>query len=249
MDEQAPKERTAMQRYALSFVVRPGSEDEVTRILSHYGRPAPVVDRYTRLLRTSVFIRGTRVVRVMDIEGDMRAALRHLAAQPAVRDVEAAINPHLVERRDLDDPASAGAFFTRAALHRVGGEPPVPDGAERRGVLVPVRAGRGDAVAAALADLDGAAPDSARGTVFARGDVVVWLLDGAAPLDGGLTALADSAAAGPAADALAGALALDADLRTPDGWRALIRAGAMRLLTDRRATHRAHPQPEGSSTS
>lgn len=239
-----------MQRYALSFVVKPGSEAEVAGILSNYGRPAPTVDRYTRLVRTSVFMRGTRVVRVMDIEGDMRAALRHLAAQPAVREVEAAINPHLVERRDLDDPATAAAFFARATLHRVGDDGPPPDGAQRHAVLVPVLAGRGGAVAHALAGVDRGTPAGARGTVFARGDVVVWLLDAPAPLDHALADLASTAAAGPAPGALAGALALDADLRGPDGWRELFRAGAMRLLTDRRAAApRSHPQPEGSATS
>jgi hypothetical protein len=235
-----------MQRHALSIAVKPGSEAEVAAILASYGRPEPVVDRYTRLLRTSVFMRATRVVRVMDIEGDLWAALRHLARQPAVRDVETALNPHVVERRDLTDPTSAGAFFARAALPRVGADPPAPDGAERRAVLVPACTGHGEAVSRALAALDGSA-DGARGTVFARGDLVVWLLDGPAPLDAGLDVLARTAAGGPVAAALTGALALDADLRTPAGWRRLLRAGAMCLLTDQRSARRSHPQPESSA--
>ena len=53
-----------MNRYALTFTVTPGSEPEVARILSGYGRPAagrrpggPPL-----LRRTSVFLAGNRVM-------------------------------------------------------------------------------------------------------------------------------------------------------------------------------------------
>jgi hypothetical protein len=233
-----------MQRYALSFVVRLGSEHEVARILSSYGRPDTNVNPQTRLLRTSVFMHGNRVVHSMDIEGDMPTALRHLAIQPEVRAVENALNPHLVEQRDLDDPASAGAFFARSALPKVGNAEPVPDGVERHAVLVPVAVGRGTAVANALAGLGGNAPGVAGGTVFCRDDVVVWLLEGD-PVDDSLAVLARGATTDPAVAALTGTLALDADLRTEQGWQRLFTAGAMRMLTDRRAE--AQPQPEASN--
>ncbi|MEK8173143.1 SchA/CurD-like domain-containing protein [Streptomyces sp. M19] len=77
------------------------------------------VDDATRLCRTSLFMRGNRVVRAVEIQGDLVAALRHVARQPEVRAVEEAINPYLEVARDLDDPESAREFFQRAALPAV----------------------------------------------------------------------------------------------------------------------------------
>jgi hypothetical protein len=232
---------TGVGRYALSFVVKAGSEEDVARILSSYGRPATDVNPQTRLLRTSVFMHGSRVVRSMDVQGDHRLALGHLAAQPAVRAVEAALNEHLVEPRNMEDPIAARAFFARSSLPRVDESQPVPDGQDRRGLLVPVLAGRGAEVSAAL---HGLSLSFGGGTVFCRGDVVVWMLDGPAPIDDWLADLARYASADPAAARLTGALALDADLHTEQGWQRLFSAGRMRLLTDRRAGAPVELAPE-----
>jgi hypothetical protein len=82
------------------------------------------------------------------------------------------------------------------------------------------------------------------GTVFCRGDVVVWMLDGPAPIDDWLADLARYASADPAAAGLTDALSLDADLHTEQGWQRLFSAGKMRLLTDRRAGAPVELTPE-----
>jgi hypothetical protein len=237
-----------MNRTALTFTVRPGREPQVARLLSGYGRPAVDVDSQTRLLRTSVFLGGNRVVRVIDVVGDLAAAFRHLAAQPEIQAVERSINEHLEQPRDLADPAAARSFFARATLPRVGGPPQLPEAAAgpgtRHAVLLPVRPGRGEAVAGLLAQRHGPAaggpgPAAAGTTVFHRDDVVVWLLDGTEPVG---TVLDRTAAAGARADSraepgtrLGDVLTATTDLTTEPGFRALLTTFSMELLTDRRA--------------
>ena len=182
-------------RHAITFTVRPGSERTVAGLLADYRSPRARVDDRTRLLRTSLFMRGNRVVRAVEVTGDLGNALRHVAAQPEIRAVEEAINPYLEEARDLSDPSSARAFFARAALpavhHIAGGDVagvagdagagPVGE-ATRLAFLYPVRSGRGVAAASLLAELDeSAAAQPAHplvsSTVFLGDDVLVRLVD------------------------------------------------------------------------
>jgi hypothetical protein len=109
-----------MERYALMFTIKPGSEEEVARILSSYPRPSvDVDDDGTRLLSTSVFLHGNTVVRVMDIEGSLEKVMGHLARQPEIRAVEEQLNPHLEVERDMTSREGAKAFFERAMMRRV----------------------------------------------------------------------------------------------------------------------------------
>ncbi|BFV55446.1 SchA/CurD-like domain-containing protein [Kitasatospora sp. CMC57] len=176
-------------RHALTFTVKPGSERKVTEILAGYTSPAAQVDERTRLLRTSLFMRGNRVVRSVEVAGDLAAALRHVAQQPEVRAVEEAINPYLEQARDLSDAESARSFFMRAALpavhHVAAPEVPSP-GITRHALSYPVRTGCGAAVAALLARQDRLAVEERTGplmasTVFQREDTVVRVVDLTAP--------------------------------------------------------------------
>ncbi|MFF4039823.1 SchA/CurD-like domain-containing protein [Streptomyces sp. NPDC001816] len=170
-------------RHALTFTVKPGSEKKVAKILAGYASPEAQVDEKTRLCRTSLFMHGNRVVRAIEVRGDLLAALRHVAQQPEVRAVEEAINPYLEQDRDLGDPESARMFFTRAALpavHHVNTE----DRSEgrRQALYYPARSGCGLRLAELIAQADSAAADDAaspllRSTVFQRDDVVVRLVD------------------------------------------------------------------------
>ncbi|MDO0927122.1 SchA/CurD-like domain-containing protein [Streptomyces sp. TG1A-8] len=170
-------------RHALTFTVKPGSEDAVAEILSDYASPDARVDATTRLCRTSLFMHGNRVVRAIEVRGDLLAALRHVARQPAVRAVEEAINPYLEQDRDLNDPESARVFFTRAALpavHHVRAEEQ-PEGV-RQALLYPARPDGGMRLAELLAQVDARAAEEPggavlRSTVFQRDDVVVRLVD------------------------------------------------------------------------
>ncbi|MFJ9816839.1 SchA/CurD-like domain-containing protein [Streptomyces sp. NPDC101151] len=170
-------------RHALTFTVKPGSEEKVAKILADYASPDARVDDTTRLCRTSLFMHGNRVVRAIEVRGDLLAALRHVARQPEVRAVEEAINPYLEQDRDLDDQDSARMFFTRAALpavHHVSAQDR-PEG-KRQALCYQARPGGGMRLAELIAQADSAAADDPaspvlRSTVFQRDDVVVRLVD------------------------------------------------------------------------
>ncbi|MEU6242916.1 SchA/CurD-like domain-containing protein [Streptomyces sp. NPDC047024] len=171
-------------RHALTFTVKPGTEDKVRKILADYASPEARVDDTTRLLRTSLFMEGNRVVRAIEVRGDLLAALRHVARQPEIRAVEEAINPYLEQDRDLDDQESARMFFTRAALPAVHHVTAEAAGAEsaRLALCYPARTDQGMRLAELLAQSDQAAADDPRSavlrsTVFQRDDVVVRLVD------------------------------------------------------------------------
>ncbi|MFJ8085666.1 SchA/CurD-like domain-containing protein [Streptomyces sp. NPDC096205] len=179
----APRIGDGVIRHALTFTVKPGSEETVAKILADYASPEPRVDDTTRLCRTSLFMHGNRVVRAIEVRGDLLAALRHVARQPEVRAVEEAINPYLEQDRDLDDQESARVFFTRAALPAVHHVTAGQEGAdtERVALYYPALEGRGMRLAELLAQQDAAAdgPDNPvlRSTIFQRDDVVVRLID------------------------------------------------------------------------
>ncbi|MEV7687274.1 SchA/CurD-like domain-containing protein [Streptomyces bungoensis] len=178
-----PRIGDGLIRHALTFTVRPGTEEKVAKILAEYASPEARVDDTTRLCRTSLFMHGNRVVRAIEVRGDLLAALRHVSRQPEVRAVEAAINPYLEQDRDLDDQESARMFFTRAALpavHHVSAEG-APEG-RRLALFYPARQDRGMRLAELLAQADSAAAEDPaspvlRSTVFQRDDVVVRLVD------------------------------------------------------------------------
>ncbi|MDI2128997.1 SchA/CurD-like domain-containing protein [Yinghuangia seranimata] len=232
-------------RCALSFTVKPGSEAEVARILAEYESPDPHVNATTTLRRTSVFMHGNRVVRAIEIQGDMRAALQHVAKQPQVRAAEEALNPYLEEARDLDDAEAARQFFMSAGLAEAfqGTSPgPVSEfAATRVAYMYPVRHGRAEAAARLLARHDEAALADPRGplaasSVYVRQDILVRVVDLRSPAD------ADPATALGVDRRDPGALAelLDADgasdLADDAGLRRLMAACAMKPVTDRRAT-------------
>ncbi|MGW3623350.1 SchA/CurD-like domain-containing protein [Streptomyces sp. NPDC000880] len=187
----APRVGDGVVRHALTFTVKPGSEKEVAKILSGYVSPASRVDETTRLRRTSLFMHGNRVVRAVEVQGDLLAGLRHVARQPEVRAVEEAINPYLEQDRDLEDPDSARMFFTRAALpavHHVAGDGQDPAELTRHALYYPAKEGCGMALARLLAKQDEAAAESsdspvASSTIFQRDDIVVRLIDVSGKLD------------------------------------------------------------------
>jgi heme-degrading monooxygenase HmoA len=181
----APRVGGNVVRHALTFTVRPGSEAKAAELLSDYASPEARVDESTRLLRTSLFMHGNRIVRAVEVRGDLQTALRHVARQPGVRAVEEALNPHLEEDRDLDDPQSARRFFTLAAMpavHHVASATGAEARPQRCALLYPVREGAGAELARLLARQDASAvytPDGPvlAATVFHRDDLVVRLVD------------------------------------------------------------------------
>ncbi|MFG2358507.1 SchA/CurD-like domain-containing protein [Streptomyces sp. NPDC048521] len=220
----SPRIGDGVIRHALTFTVKPGSEKKVAEILANYASPEARVDDTTRLCRTSLFMHGNRVVRAIEVRGDLLAALRHVARQPEVRAVEEAINPYLEQERDLNDQESARVFFTRAALpavHHVTADD-LPEG-ERHALYYPARPGRGMELAELLARQDEAAVEDPAGpvlgsTIFQRDDVVVRLVD-VRPGLGVEPALPKSAAQAPLNALLDGeavGMELITDRRSPD---------------------------------
>ncbi|MGF1432043.1 SchA/CurD-like domain-containing protein, partial [Kitasatospora sp. LaBMicrA B282] len=245
-------------RHALTFTVKPGSERAVHQLLSGYRSPHAEVDATTRLCRTSLFMHGNRVVRAVEVQGDLGNALRHVAMQPGVRAVEEAINPYLEEARDLTDPASARAFFARAALpavHHCGARPAAAAGPlTRSAFLYPVRPGGGEAAAKLLAEQDRAAvaePGSplAGSSMFRTGDLLVRMVDLRGPHQDAPVAAAGIPPGGAGA-AIARYLDLeyldlpaDTDLSTEPGLARFLAACVMDLVTDR---HAASPEPHAA---
>ncbi|MGC0416535.1 SchA/CurD-like domain-containing protein [Embleya sp. AB8] len=236
----------AVVRCALTFTVKPGSEAEVARILAGYQSPKARVDAQTSLRRTSVFMLGNRVVRAIEVEGDLRAALRHVAEQPQVRAAEEALNPHLEEARDLNDSEAARAFFMRSSLAeayhltaptRKSGEPQ----STRRALLYPVRHGCGESAATLLQRHDervlvAAGGPIAAASVFLRGDTLIRVLDVRGSLDED-PALALGVDRKESAARLGRLLDLGdlGELDTDEGLRRLLAAAETTLVTDRRA--------------
>ncbi|MDH6124954.1 SchA/CurD-like domain-containing protein [Kitasatospora sp. GP82] len=231
-------------RHALTFTVKPGTESKVARILAGYTSPAAQVDETTRLARTSLYMQGNRVVRAVEVVGDLVAALRHVAQQPEVRAVEEAINPYLEEARDLGDPLAARDFFMRAALpavHHAAVQGEVPAKLYRHALGYPVRSGCGAALAELLHRQDEAAvADPAgllvRSTVFQREDIVVRQIDLAVPL-----AAAPAVALGVQGSRASAVLARLADLGPDHGLpgdaaaQRLLAKWELELVTDRKA--------------
>ncbi|MFC8863844.1 TcmI family type II polyketide cyclase [[Kitasatospora] papulosa] len=241
----APRLGDGVVRHALTFTVKPGTEEMVAKILADYDSPRARVDENTRLRRTSLFMHGNRVVRAVEVEGDLMAALRHVSRQPEVRAVEEAINPYLEQDRDLSDPDSARMFFTRAALptvHHVKAGRHAPEDVERHSLFYQAKEGCGMALARLLAGQDEEAADDASSpiessTIFQRDDVVVRLLEVNGPL--GAEPTQALGIGGPRKAAMLGRL-LDGGangMPTTDQEASRFLAQAeMNLITDRRAT-------------
>lgn len=241
----APRLGDGVVRHALTFTVKPGTEDRVAKILAEYDSPQARVDENTRLRRTSLFMHGNRVVRAVEVEGDLMAALRHVSRQPEVRAVEEAINPYLEQDRDLGDPDSARMFFTRAALptvHHVTAGRHAPEDVQRHSLFYQAKEGCGMALARLLAGQDEEAANDASSriessTIFQRDDIVVRLLEVSGPLDA-----QPAQALGIDGDRKAATLGRLLDggangMPTTDQEAARFLAQAeMDLITDRRAT-------------
>ncbi|OQO94809.1 hypothetical protein B1813_01605 [Saccharomonospora piscinae] len=234
-----------MERHALTFPVRPGTEAAAREVLRRYPRPDPDAGDGARLLATSVFCWRNHVVRVMDVRGPLPAIMRHVAADPAIRRTEEALNPLLARRRDLSDPEAVRAFFAHALMSRVAHQAAVPDSRigrpprTRVALRYPVRPGQGAALARVLAWgqssplATGARSGVAGTTVFRHGDLVIRVFDVIGDPDVTFARLGRAALGAPTVSALESVL--------EPGWELATTAGITRFLTEHRlplVTHR-----------
>ena len=110
-----------MQRFAIMFRVRPGTEDRVRDLLASYAPPRLTASDGTKLLSTSVFMKDNIVVRVVEIDGEISGLARHIASDPNTQAVERELAQYLVreDQRDASTPEAARAFFARALMQHV----------------------------------------------------------------------------------------------------------------------------------
>jgi hypothetical protein len=109
------------QFWALIWTVKPGTEQQVVDIFSNYTSPDRIIRdedgvEKGRLLSTQVFMKDTTVVRVMEIEGDLREAAVHLGKQPQIRELESKLDPLIETPRDMSTPEGARDFFMSTAM-------------------------------------------------------------------------------------------------------------------------------------
>ncbi|MCA6091933.1 SchA/CurD [Streptomyces sp. SCA3-4] len=107
---------------AVTWNVRPGTEEEVAEILRTGGRPdsfditRPDGSPAGRLLATAIFMRGNQIVRVVQYEGELEALMRHMATQPAVQKVEALLDPFLEKPRPTESREGFRQFFLDSSM-------------------------------------------------------------------------------------------------------------------------------------
>ena len=109
------------QFWALMWDIKPGSEETVAQLFERYGRPDFEVtdddgNPVGRLLSTQVFLKDRTIVRVIEVEGDFAAVARHMARQPAIRELERQLDEHLAVPRDMSTPEGARAFFQSSMM-------------------------------------------------------------------------------------------------------------------------------------
>jgi hypothetical protein len=103
------------------WTVKPGTEDQVVELFSNYTSPEHIVrdeegNEKGKLLSTQVFMKGNVVVRVAEIDGEMRDVAPHLGRDPGIRELEAKLDPLLENERDMSNPEGARKFFMESAM-------------------------------------------------------------------------------------------------------------------------------------
>jgi len=107
--------------WALMWDVKPGSEEAVKALFEEYGRPDPIVrdeegNEKGRLLSTVVFMKGTTIVRAVEIDGALPEVAAHLGRQPAIQELEEKLDEHLAQPRDMSDAEGARKFFMESIM-------------------------------------------------------------------------------------------------------------------------------------
>jgi hypothetical protein len=110
-----------VQRYAVTFRVRPDAEETVANLLASYDPPQPIIDENTRLLSTTVFMKDCQVIRMIEFEGEFPKIMAHLSQDPNIQYVERELDKYLVEedKRDMSTPDGARKFFQNALMRTV----------------------------------------------------------------------------------------------------------------------------------
>lgn len=107
--------------FAITWTVKPGSEDVVKKAFSNYGRPDHDVkdndgNVVGKLLSTQVFMKGNMLVRAIEFEGSILDVAPHMGRQPAIRALEDELDQYLEQPRDMSTPEGARKYFMETAM-------------------------------------------------------------------------------------------------------------------------------------
>ena len=237
-----------MDRYALTFRIKPASHNAVAELLADYRAPRLEIDDDTRLLGTAVFASGDVVVRAVEVLGDLAKVAPHLSRDPAIQQVERALVPHLADPYDPADPAARGRFFAQRLMERVTHrENEVPGDwptRTRHALKYPIQPGK-EEIATRVMRMAADPPLRMGGTtllstsVFRKEHTIVRIfeIDGTVPeLVAGLSESVEVADVG---QAMANLFAGPYEFTTRDGLDRFFTDNLMTTLTDRTA-----PAPE-----
>lgn len=107
---------------AITYRVKPGSEDELAEVFAGFQRvDTPDLrdeqgESIGRLLGTAVFVKDEFMVRVIHYEGDFAAISRHMARQQGVHNVEERLAPYLTHRSPAKTPEDFKKNFSNAMM-------------------------------------------------------------------------------------------------------------------------------------
>jgi hypothetical protein len=109
--------------YALMWDIKPGSQDAVRELFASYGRPDHTIrdedgNEVGTLLSTLVFMKDNHVIRVVETTDGVPLPVlaRHMGRQPAIRELEDALDEHVAEPRDMSTPEGAREFFIKSIM-------------------------------------------------------------------------------------------------------------------------------------
>lgn len=110
--------------FAMTWTVRPGTEDKVIKLFENYGRPEHTITDEDgnvkgKLLSTNVFMKDNVIVRVIEFEGSIIDVAPHMGRQPAIRELEDKIDEYIENPRDMSTPEGARKFFMESAMRTV----------------------------------------------------------------------------------------------------------------------------------
>ncbi|QXJ21519.1 WhiE I [Actinomadura graeca] len=108
-----------MERHAIMFRIRPGTQDKVKELLAGYAPPEWTAPDGTRLVSTSVFVKDDLVVRMIEIDGNLPGLMAHLSSQPTIQRVEREIAQYLADERDTSTPEGTRDFFISSLMQHV----------------------------------------------------------------------------------------------------------------------------------
>ena len=109
--------------YALMWDIKPGSQDAVRELFASYGRPDHTIrdddgNEVGTLLSTLVFMKDNHVIRVVETTDGVPLPVlaRHMGRQPAIRELEDALDEHVAEPRDMSTAEGAREFFIKSIM-------------------------------------------------------------------------------------------------------------------------------------